>query len=337
MPPWENPSRLDGRKRKMPRKFVVPLLALLSMIFLLAIPAKNVRASSITTSDIIDMMNSQRTHHGLAALVRNSILDSVAQGDAEYMLATHLLGDIGGVKQRVLNAGYGGGQNAWATENWAMDFDTIEEIKVAWSDDLHMIPVNNPNYKNVGAGIATDGTDTYYVLVAAYIEGGIAAATTDPLVTKDPTTSQYMAPVVTSTPNSDGSISLIVQPGQTLWSIAIAYGMHIDEIKSLNKLTSDTVYVGQPLILRLAPTITITPTITVTPPLPTRTPAPSQYLKLPTRTSFPTATATPTPIVPGLGSIDRRTLGIIIIAVCALGLAGVLLVSSLRKKPSKPE
>jgi LysM repeat protein len=333
----ENPSNHKKRKVRMARKSFVSLAFIIILTFLLAIPTGAVKADSITAGDLINMMNAQRTHHGLAALVEDPILNGVAQGDAEYMLATHLMGDMGGVRQRVLNAGYGDGQNAFATENWAMDFNSIDEIQLAWSDPLHMIPVNNAYYKNVGAGVATDGKDTYYVLVAAYVEGGIANPTQDPKVTRSPTTSQYMQPVTTSTPQADGAIVHIVQSGQSLWSIAIAYGMHIAEIKSLNKWTSDTVYVGQTLIIRLAPTITPTPTITETPPLPSRTPAPTQFLKLPTHTPYPTATSTPTPIVPGLPSLDRRTLGIIIIAVCALGLAVVLLVSSVRKKPDKPE
>lgn len=324
----------------MHKKSFLTLSVIPLVILLFFVPTWSVKASSISGQEVINMMNAQRTHHGLAALVRNDILDSVAQGDAEYLLATHLNADIGGVKSRVMNAGYGDGQNAWATENWAMGMAgniTVDMIKGYWADDMHMIPVNNPNYKNVGAGIATDGEDTYVVLVAAYIEGGIAAPTTNPLVTKSPTTSQYMAPVVTSTTNADGSVTHVVQPGQTLWSIAIAYGMHIDEIKALNKLTSDTVYAGRTLIIKLAPTVTITPTITITPPLPSRTPAPTKYLQIATRTSFPTPTATPVPAGLGLQGLDRRTLGIIIIAVCAFGLAVVLLVSSLKKKPKKPE
>jgi len=284
----------------MMKKTILYLSLLILMLSLLAIPTKVVQAAEITAANLINLMNGLRTHHGLAALVEDPILNDVAASDAAYMLANHLGSDIGGVRQRVMNAGYGGGQNVFATENWAMNFSTIDQIQIAWSDTEHMYPVNNPYYKNIGAAVATDETDTYYVLIAAYVEGGLPNPTQNPNVTRTPTTSQYMQPVVTSTPNADGSIVHIVQPGQTLWSIAIAYGTHTAEIKALNKLTSDTVYAGQPLIIRLAPTVTVTPTITNTPPLPTRTPAPTQFLKLATHTPYATSTATPNPLTPGL-------------------------------------
>lgn len=321
----------------MARKLTFVPAIIISLILLLVMPVHPVKAESITPADLINLMNSQRTHHGLAALIENSILNSQAQWDAEYMLSIRLLSDIGGVKQRVMSAGYGDGKNVFATENWAMNMYSIDAIRVAWSDDLHMLPVNNPYYKNVGAAVATNGDDIYYVLIAAYVEGGLAAPTENPLVSRTPTTLQYMQAVVTSTPQADGTIAHIVESGQTLWSIAIAYGTHIEDIKALNKLNRDTVYVGETLIIRLAPPATPTPTITVTPPLPSRTPAPTQYLKLATRTSLPTATSTPVPAIPGLGGMDRRTLGIVIIAVCSLGLAVVLLVSSLRNKPKHPD
>lgn len=318
------------------RSVFVPAMIIVTLL-LLVTPAHAVKAESITPADLINMMNAQRTAHGLAALVENSILNSQAQWDAEYMLSIRLMSDIGGVKQRLTNAGYGNGKIIFATENWAMNKTSIDAIRLEWSDDLHMLPVTNPYYKNVGAAIATNGTDTYYILIAAYVEGGYAAPTENPLVSRTPTTSQYMQAVVTSTPLADGTIAHIVESGQTLWSIAIAYGTHIEDIKALNKLTRDTVYVGETLIIRLALTVTPTPEITVTPPLPSRTAAPTQYLKMPSRTPLPTATATPEPAIPGFGGMDRRTLGIVIIAVCSLGLAVVLLVSSLRNRPKHPD
>lgn len=89
---------------------------------------------------------------------------------------------------------------------------------------------------------------------------------------------------VLPTPGPDGNIIYIVQDGDTLWRIASISGKTVDEIKSLNGLTSDIISVGQRLIVgqgqpSVAPTNTPdpsapTPAPTVDPALqPSATPA----------------------------------------------------------------
>ena len=63
--------------------------------------------------------------------------------------------------------------------------------------------------------------------------------------------SQYIAPVKIATPQADGSIIHQVQSGQSLWSIAIKYGVKIDAIRRLNNISADgTIYIGQKLIIQ---------------------------------------------------------------------------------------
>ena len=143
-----------------------------------------------------------------------------------------------------------------------------------------------------------------------------------------------MQPVITATPYPDGSVVHIVEAGQTLWSIAVAYGVHINEIQQMNALVgSTTIYNGMKLIIKIAPTVTITPTPTATSVRPTRTATSRVPTKTATPYYTPTATATPTPepLISGLPKLDRRTLGMGIIALCALGL-GAVLVINFRKK-----
>jgi hypothetical protein len=60
--------------------------------------------------------------------------------------------------------------------------------------------------------------------------------------------------VVPQAPQADGSIVHIVQPGDTLSSIAVAYATTNDEILKLNGLASGRfLQIGQKLIIRLAP------------------------------------------------------------------------------------
>jgi LysM repeat protein len=99
--------------------------------------------------------------------------------------------------------------------------------------------------------------------------------------------------VVTSTPKEDGSVSHEVQPGEALWSIALAYGTTVDELKQLNGLGSNDIYEGQVLLIRRKETQTAepgTPTVTVTIGVPVST-----ATRRPTTTLTPTATPIPKP------------------------------------------
>jgi LysM repeat protein len=79
---------------------------------------------------------------------------------------------------------------------------------------------------------------------------------------------------ITSTPGPDGNIIYIVQEGDTLWSIAARSGTTVENIRSLNGLTSDIISVGQRLIIGQG-TASNQPTATATtePGLPTEDPA----------------------------------------------------------------
>jgi LysM repeat protein len=69
----------------------------------------------------------------------------------------------------------------------------------------------------------------------------------------------------TPTPGADGNIIYVVQEGDTLWRIAAITGITVDQLRSLNGLTSDIISVGQRLIIGTgqasAPTATVEPTV----------------------------------------------------------------------------
>jgi LysM repeat protein len=65
----------------------------------------------------------------------------------------------------------------------------------------------------------------------------------------------------TATPGADGNIIYVVQEGDALWSIAARHGVTVDQIRSLNGLTSDIISIGQRLIIAQgAPSASETPT-----------------------------------------------------------------------------
>jgi LysM repeat protein len=71
-----------------------------------------------------------------------------------------------------------------------------------------------------------------------------------------PTATLEVVPIVISTPRPDGSIIHVVQSGQFLANIAVAYGIPLQELLNINGLTAQTViFPGEALIIRLPSTL----------------------------------------------------------------------------------
>jgi LysM repeat protein len=227
-------------------------------------------AQPLTPYQVIDMVNGVRTAKGLKALIVDPILMGTAQTTADLMAGSQMTGHLGGVRERVMAAGYGVGDIPWATENFVvlpLSGDQADILQ-AWADDEHMIPMANPNYKHVGAGVAETGDGyVYYVLHAAYTSDGKykPGQTPGPGTPTVDIMSQYIYAVQTTTPQPDGRLFHVVKPGQSLWSIAIAYHTHIDALQRLNGFDADnqTVYTGQKLLIAVG--ATLPPTYTPSP------------------------------------------------------------------------
>lgn len=223
---------------------------------------KVAQSSEVTAFDLIIAMNTLRMSYGLPALVEDPIIDAVAQSTADIMAANQMSWHIGDVAGRLTAAGYGGGAKVWATENFAVGNQSIDEIMVIWSDDSHMIPAVNPAYCNVGAGVAKSPNGmTYYVLQAAYTAkkscgeykspGG---AITQPggSTTADGAggVPQWIMPVKIATPDAAGKVFHVVEAGQSLWAIAVAYQITIKDLETWNNLPKDSkLQIGQRLFV----------------------------------------------------------------------------------------
>jgi LysM repeat protein len=251
--------------------------------------------------DLINLINSMRTSNGLQALTVDNIVMSVSQYTAEIMAANNMQGHIGNVRGRIQDAGFGGGRTVFATENYIVLRPGDEDrITSGWSDAEHMRPVTDPNYTHIGAGVAlTSDNRVYYIVQAAYtspsmvnpaIPNAQKSGTPVGNNTQDPM-AEYIYSVITVTPQSDGNLIHVVQPGQSLWSIAIAYNTKMAEIARLTgfSLDSPTIYTGQKLWIPtpsyIAMTQTQAPTIS------------AEATHQPSITPIPTKT---TPITPSL-------------------------------------
>ncbi|HSN94178.1 MAG TPA: LysM peptidoglycan-binding domain-containing protein, partial [Anaerolineaceae bacterium] len=226
------------------------------------VQAKNAAAplaDDVSPYDLIAMMNALRVGNGLAALIEDPIIDSVAQATAQIMADTNATWHIGDAPGRIQAAGYGGGEKVYATENFAMGgHQTIDNIMLIWSDFDHMRPATGP-YCNVGAGVATaaNGT-TYYILQAAYVSGKTCGSytsggTVNPVTgsTVDNNTGlSLIVPVKVAEPNADGNLIHKVQYGQSLWLIAVAYKTTVQELRIWNNLPeSYQLQVGDELVI----------------------------------------------------------------------------------------
>lgn len=144
-----------------------------------------------------------------------------------------------------------------------------------------------------------------------------------------------LAPVGTNTPNPEGIILHTVQYGETLYTIAQAYGVPIDQILRNSGLSPTTTEIreGQELLIQTAqePTPTRTPTPTEDPGTPTPTQPRPTMTPFPTRTPAPTFTPTPPPSL-FLRTMGRSTaVGTVLILVSGLGLLLVIYLGFLKK------
>ncbi len=219
----------------------------------------SIQSGGVTAFDLIIAMNTLRASYGLPLLVEDPIINSVAQATADYMAANNMSSHIGDVRGRLQAAGYGGGAQVWATENFAVARSFgIDEIMLAWSDPSHMIPAVNPAYCNIGAGVskAANG-QTYYVLQAAYTSAK-ACGEYKSVVSAGSTTqpggvtgvSQLIIPVKIATPDADGRIFHEVKAGQSFWAIAVAYKITINDLEVWNNLSRESkLQIGQKLFI----------------------------------------------------------------------------------------
>lgn len=161
----------------------------------------------------------------------------------------------------------------------------------------------------------------------------MAALPFDRISAQDPTPNTYG--ILTSTPQSDGSIWHIVQPGESLWAISAAYGVPGSEIMVLNGNSAEAneVYIGDALLIRRANTPVPTSNTTAT-PIPT-TPQPTVFVPsrtpIPTKTPLPTPTPTQPPSTVQVLFGDSQKVGWTMVAVSGVGLLLVMVFGFLKK------
>lgn len=341
------------------------LLLLAASLGMFILPVEASRLNSLNADEITAGVNGVRASNGLQGLQMNSALMAAAQAQSDYQasigLVTHTGADGSSPTQRDMAAGYGGGAKIYTAENAAY-LSSSTPIKTLiysiWSDSIHWATMINPNATDCGVGATEKDGFVYYTLDVSYAAGQAGSENGTPVSTatagttlsteadsltatatpKPSATAKGTHAVQTATADETGRVVHVVQPGEALWSIAIAYGVKIADLTALNGIAANKpVYAGQKLVIHAANTLTPSPSPTDTEPPPTRTLAPTNTRRPPTLTftAGPTRTLTPLPLLPKLPSVEsnpRQSIGTILVVVCGLGLAGVLISYLLRKK-----
>ncbi len=265
-----------SKRVSLPAAFLGMLLLLLGAVS----PARGSAPSLASPQDVLAAVNHLREVNGLPAYQVDPALMQAAQAQADWQAANGTVTHTGEggtrPKARAAAAGYGNGGAIFVSENIAGGYQmSLDEAVAMWQgDDLHLNTMLGPDYRDAGAGVAANGDTVYYVLLAGYVAGAQApAATATPEAPATAVEGGAGTPIQTSTPRPDGSVVHIVQPGETLWSIAIAYKVSIAQLMSQNGLPANAVlYPGNRLIIHRAGEIT--PQATATPAPPTLTPTP---------------------------------------------------------------
>jgi LysM repeat protein len=133
-----------------------------------------------------------------------------------------------------------------------------------WQDGIHLETMISPNYRHIGAGVASNGNYVFYTIDVGNIGESPgsnenlppAAGTTPggPATTPGPA-EIALVPIKLATAKPDGSITHVVWWGQFLENIAKAYDVQLNDLLALNGITNDTIiYEGDKLLVKVGVT-----------------------------------------------------------------------------------
>jgi len=283
-----------------------------------------------TGYDLIAAVNELRARHGLPPYGVDPLLMLSAQMQADYLASQApcpVSGHIGpggtDADARARAVGFPYVQGLDINENWAampvsMSFEEI--FNTVWADSAHQHTLLHTRGQLAGAGISVVD-DTMYLIL------DVAAYWGDSGLTPHPTTavmdlagnlinvSQYVAPVTVATPGADGRLVHRVLSGQSLWSIATAYGVTIESIRQLNFISEDgTIYIGQQLLIKKDSQVTSTP------PQQTETPSLSDFLPPKSKQQLTATQPIPTrqPSMPSL--FDQNAIFLLLFLLAGIGV-----------------
>lgn len=234
--------------------------------------AKEIEAFSIpldTPAAVIDAINTYRKQNGSPAMATDSTLMLLAQTQSDYQAS---IGSVthtgpGGTRpiDRAYAAGYGGGNKIFLSEIIYGGTSATVDTAMNWwkNSSLHNRVMLDKQYYQIGAGVSSDGSFTYYTAELGNITGVSAPADAGtPAPTDsggDPQEFGIVAvPVVKATPAEDGSLVHVVRSGQALWTIAAVYEVDMQKLIDLNGLSQNPLlHPGDEIVIYPAGTVLV--------------------------------------------------------------------------------
>ncbi len=225
------------------------------------------QAQVSTAVDLANQVNALRAQYGLAPYQLNSALMSAAQSHSEWEAATGTISHTGQSgttpTDRAIAAGYGERANIRVSENIYAGTNATSATALEWwiNSPIHFRGLTSPNYTEIGVGVVTTDGLNYYTLVF-----GDKLSTLSPAPQADPASEASgndaaapapeslpvfeVVPVEVAETADDGSVVHVVESGQNVWDIAVAYDVAPSEIQALNRLDQDaSILPGQQLVI----------------------------------------------------------------------------------------
>lgn len=300
----------------------------LILAFLLIVPTiqSSVSAQGITGYDLVDAVNALRASLGLAPYQIDGELMAYAQEHADYQASTQNSTHIH--RDGTLPQSHGLQENvAVLDQEVASVYIVVNEIWVDWGH-RHIMTDYSSGW--IGGGVALSGDGQYYFTIE--VRPGEETISNTPAsgtsITQQDTPIP-ISPLVTSQPREDGAIIHKVGYGQSLWSIAIAYGVKINEIRRLNNIAGDSTFIYPDQELLIGYASTSTPEPTETPPITPQIPGESPEQFSVTNTPMELSNQSPAVLTPNNNlsetPIKNNRGWAIILAVGVLGLAMLII------------
>jgi hypothetical protein len=203
--------------------FVIFVLVtkILFVSFSLNIP-KNIFFADVSKTDLLELINGQRTALGLKALGQNTKLDQAAMLKAKDML------DNGYFAHQSPNGitpwfwfkkiGY---NYKYAGENLAIGFTESVDVYTAWfNSDSHKENFLNRNYNEIGTAILTGDFDGSQVTIVVQLFGTqkvqVNSRVTNPIVGKTTTETIIQNPKPVVILNNGANMAIEVESGKTI-------------------------------------------------------------------------------------------------------------------------
>jgi hypothetical protein len=301
-------------------------LAFLILALLLALfGSAQAAPQAVGAGDVLAAVNELRRSQGLSPYSADGGIAAYAQEHSEYQARidqwthTHSDGSTAGSRGYVENVAAG-------NPSYLTSQSIVYEI---WADAIHMKTMVGYASGSAGVGVASNGSTVYVTLNV--LPGNAVAVPTLPGGTPGSGfvyTPIALVPLRTATPKPSGAVIHDVGYGQSLWAIAMAYGVPGVRIRELNGMAAgqNDIYAGQRLLIIPAGSITPPAQVTEAAAAPEVTPSPFiTPTRYPTRTPLPTGAPSPTAGPTSNGVRSLKGLDPVLAGLIGMALLGLAL------------